>query len=225
MFERIWEFFSGSETLLDDAWRSTGEMLVNCETMYEMVIQALSDEASDNVLTEVHGMDQCLNDDQREVRKMVFEHLATSNNVDIVHGLELTAIVIDLERIGDYTKNIGEIATMLPGPMEFGKYDEALDRVHEIVTRMFELTRQAVCLRSPEKGRAAMDLYPRVSRLCDRTMARVADLEEEGGQYDRSHLCLILLLRYLKRVSAHLKNVCSAIVNPFHQIGYRDGLP
>jgi hypothetical protein len=31
----------------------------------------------------------------------------------------------------------------------------------------------------------------------------------------------VLLLRYMKRVAAHLKNVCSAEVNPFHRIGYR----
>ena len=31
----------------------------------------------------------------------------------------------------------------------------------------------------------------------------------------------VLMLRYLKRVAAHLRNVCSAEVNPFHRIGYR----
>ena len=31
-----------------------------------------------------------------------------------------------------------------------------------------------------------------------------------------------LYLRYLKRMSAHLKNVATSIVNPFHRIGFRE---
>jgi len=29
-------------------------------------------------------------------------------------------------------------------------------------------------------------------------------------------------LRYLKRVSAHLKNVATSVVNPYHRIGYKE---
>jgi hypothetical protein len=29
-------------------------------------------------------------------------------------------------------------------------------------------------------------------------------------------------MRYLKRVSAHLKNVASSVVNPYHRIGFRE---
>jgi hypothetical protein len=31
-----------------------------------------------------------------------------------------------------------------------------------------------------------------------------------------------LYLRYLKRMSAHVKNVATSIVNPFHRIGFRE---
>jgi hypothetical protein len=31
-----------------------------------------------------------------------------------------------------------------------------------------------------------------------------------------------LYLRYLKRVSAHLKNVATSVVNPYHRIGFRE---
>jgi hypothetical protein len=31
----------------------------------------------------------------------------------------------------------------------------------------------------------------------------------------------VLYLRYLKRVSAHLKNIASSVVNPFDRIGFR----
>ena len=31
-----------------------------------------------------------------------------------------------------------------------------------------------------------------------------------------------LYLRYLKRMSAHLKNVATSVVNPYHRIGFRE---
>ena len=34
--------------------------------------------------------------------------------------------------------------------------------------------------------------------------------------------CLALYIRYLKRVCAHLRNISTSIVNPFHRIGFRE---
>ena len=42
-----------------------------------------------------------------------------------------------------------------------------------------------------------------------------------GETIEKSMLGLALLLRYVKRVAAHLKNICTAISNPFPAIGYR----
>ena len=228
MFDKIWEMLRSSESLLDEAWNDCRNMLVLSRQMYELVIPALTQEANEAVLARVHAMDQQLNDQQREVRKKVFQHLALGRGSELLRGFELTAIVIDLERIGDYTKNIGELADMLREPMVFGSYQDRFDDLHSTVTEMFELTNEALAERSQEKAKDAMNLYPKVSRLCDETMRAVISGEGEGDErrdcFERSHLGLVLLLRYLKRVGAHLKNVCSALVNPFHQIGFRDGL-
>ena len=32
----------------------------------------------------------------------------------------------------------------------------------------------------------------------------------------------VLYLRYLKRISAHLKNVATSVVNPYYRIGFRE---
>lgn len=228
MFDKLWEVLSNSETLLDEAWRDCRAMLVQCRQMYEIVIPALTQQTSERILAKVHQMDHELNNQQRDVRKKVFEHLAVSRGSELLRGFELTAIVIDLERIGDYTKNIGELTDMLRQPMIFTYYQEAFDEIHALVTEMFELTNEAIAQRSKEKAKAAMDLYPAVSRLCDDTLRAVLSGESPSGEQcdiKRAHLGLVLLIRYLKRVAAHLKNVCSALVNPFHQIGFRDGLP
>lgn len=223
MLDRILEIFRGSETLLDEAWGEAEQMLVTCQQMYQLSTQAILQEDSQSVRSQVGDMDVKINEAQRSVRKKVFHHIAVSRTSDVVHGLELAAIVIDLERIGDYTKNIGELFELVDGPIELAEFADAVRSVDELVTRMFSLTEQAIAQRSAVKGKAAMDLYPRVSRLCDRKTRKLVS-QGTDGSIPSSHVGVVLLVRYLKRVAAHLKNVCSALVNPFHQIGYRDGL-
>ena len=55
-------------------------------------------------------------------------------------------------------------------------------------------------------------------------MERLVAQDEEADSVQRSAICLVILMRYIKRVASHLKNVCSAVVNPFHQIGFRPGV-
>jgi len=44
------------------------------------------------------------------------------------------------------------------------------------------------------------------------------DVEDLGpGDYAAA----ALYLRYLKRIAAHLSNIASSVVNPFHRIGYK----
>ena len=33
----------------------------------------------------------------------------------------------------------------------------------------------------------------------------------------------VLIMRYFKRVNAHLKNSATSVINPFHEIGFRPG--
>jgi len=37
----------------------------------------------------------------------------------------------------------------------------------------------------------------------------------------REYAALALYTRYLKRPAAHLSNIASSLVNPFHRIGYK----
>ena len=49
------------------------------------------------------------------------------------------------------------------------------------------------------------------------------EIKGEGTPQDPTDaICLALYIRYLKRICAHLRNIASSIVNPFHRIGYRE---
>jgi phosphate uptake regulator len=50
----------------------------------------------------------------------VLKHLAVTGGMNIIPGLILTSVVIDLERIGDYTKNITDLAVAHPRRLSAG---------------------------------------------------------------------------------------------------------
>ena len=74
-----------------------------------------------------------------------------------------------------------------------------------------------------ELGREAMDMQANLARECDTLTDKLLSDTELCG---REAIIRALLIRFLKRVSAHLKNVASSLVNPYHKLGYKpDGTP
>ena len=65
-------------------------------------------------------------------------HLSISGTEDIIPGLVLVSIIIDIERIGDYTKNIVELALNHPAPLKGGNFEEELIKVEEKMKDMFD---------------------------------------------------------------------------------------
>lgn len=219
--ERLWEILLSKESLLDEARRECLRMLDLCREMFGIVLEAIKDPVDHEVKERVARMDKVVNREQRDVRKKVFEHLAISRGRDLLEGLRITCMVIDVERIGDYSKNIGELVEMLPGRLEFEEYEDRFQEVRSLTLDLFDLTKNAIADNDEDKAKEAMRIYDRVSKLCDGTIHDVIQGATLGETVEKRYLGLVLMLRYMKRVGAHLKNMASAVVNPFHSIGYR----
>jgi phosphate uptake regulator len=165
----------------------------------------------------LYRIDRQLNELQIAIRRRILEHLAINPAQDINASFVLAILVIDLERIGDYAKNLDEIAKHYPEPISGGAFD-ALHPMAERVKEMFTQTKIAITQNDTELARRVMadqaDLAMQADRLMDQ-LIESKDISVKEG------IVAALLSRYLKRVSAHLKNVASSVVNPYHRIGYR----
>ena len=165
----------------------------------------------------LYRIDRQLNELQIAIRRRILEHLAINPAQDINASFVLAILVIDLERIGDYAKNLDEIAKHYPEPISGGAFD-ALHPMAERVKEMFTQTKIAITESDEELARRVMadqaDLAMQADRLMDRLIESKDVSVKEG-------IVAALLSRYIKRVSAHLKNVASSVVNPYHRIGYR----
>jgi phosphate transport system protein len=215
-FVHIWK----KTTLLSEATDTCTEMLRTGLRMFQYSMRVLLD--NEKEVEDIYAIDREMNRHEISVRRKVAEHLAVNPEQDYVAALFLSTIVGDIERIGDYCKNVIELAHHYPEKLE-GPY---IDRIREIeaeVTRLHTMTVEAFEQGDSELGRKAMELQAELSRQCDALTDKLLAETEMPG---RDAVIRALLLRFLKRVSAHLKNVASSLVNPYHKLGYKpDGSP
>ncbi len=221
MWKDLWNILSRGETLLDEARTESIGMLDQARTMFETVLQAIVGEADDGLRNGIREQDKILNEKQQIVRTKVFEHLAVSKGSGLLSGLVLTAVVIDLERIGDYTKNVGEVVAWMPGALDFGEHSQAFESITERTRKLFAKTRAAFVDHDPEAARDHVEYYQGISHDADGLLKQIMESGAPDDTVQKSTLALVMLLRYMKRVAAHLKNICTAVANPFPRIGFR----
>ena len=197
------------------------EMIHTAKEMYVVVQRALHEREDPNVRARVKGMDQAVNHVQADVRRRVYRHLALSRERDLLSALQLHDIVNEIERVGDYSKNIAELVDMLSGPVDWGEREQGMRATHHDVLKMFDETFTCIEKGDRDAGRRCDELYGSVARYCDALLEEVVtEGDEDTERVARSHLSLVLMLRYTKRVAAHLRNAALTITNPYHRLGY-----
>ena len=146
-------------------------------------------------------------------------HLAVSSQKDVSAALVMTSIVIDVERIGDYTKNIEDLAERHPKRLNAGKYEATLTKLEDEVRSKFEAVTSAFKVYDIEKASGVMDEHRSITKQCDIIVNELVT-EPNTEMPSNDLVALALFIRYLKRISSHLTNIVSSVVNPFEKLGF-----
>jgi len=217
MFKEILSIWKKKD-LFSQAFEESVEMLKVDKEMFEEAVKSLRTSDTGEYAEDVFNKDKLINKYQRDVRKKVLTHLVMSGKIEIPSGLVLVSIVIDIERIGDYTKNIMDLALAHKTKLHAGSFEKELKNKESKVTQFFDMTIDAFSKSNRDTARIVMIDYKKISGYCDRT---INSLIEDANEFTPSDaVTLALYLRYLKRIAAHLHNICTSVVNPFHRIGY-----
>jgi phosphate transport system protein len=219
MWQQIKNFWK-SVNLLEESWIKSIEMLKICEDMFQEAHKALR-EAKERVnLEQLRKKDKLVNKYLRDIRKNVITHLSVQAPKGLPEGLVLVSIGVDIERIGDYSKNIAELATFQQKKLNLGTYKEDIKKIETAVLDSFQ--RVNICLKegNPEKALHIMKDYKDINKLCDSLIEKIIQVKDSKLSSGES-ASLALYLRALKRLNSHLINIASGVVNPFHRIGFK----
>jgi phosphate uptake regulator len=219
MFKQIFNMFK-ADSLYEQALGECHEMLDIDLTMFKASIESLRKSDSADINIDIFSMDKKINAFERDVRRKVMTHLAIGGKEDISSGLVLVSVVIDIERIGDYTKNIYDLAVNHSKKLNGGSTEDRLAEIEKISFKLFEDTIDAFKNQDIEKARGLMGSYKENISIQsdaitnDIIAGKISDLDTGSAS------AVGLYARYLKRIAAHSRNLISSIVNPFEKIGY-----
>lgn len=194
-------------------------MLDMCQKMVDASVQSLRHSDNADIEIDLYEMDRKVNSFERDVRRKVMTHLSMGNTADISSGLALVSVVIDLERIGDYSKNIHDLAVSHPKRLDAGEFEEQLSKIEAVALENFRRTVTAFKEGDMVEARRLMEEYKEdISKHVRDQETRL--VSGESSLPAAEAVTVALYGRFLKRIAAHSRNLVSSIVNPFDRIGY-----
>lgn len=218
MFRNLMDFWKGRH-FLEEVYADFREMLEHAEEMFAMVCRTLLDNVNQPGLKQkIHDADKEINTLQKRMRKRIIEHLALQPKVDVSVCLALMSLVKDGERLGDYCKNLCEVAELLNEPLDMTEYTGYFGELHNEIAALFAQTQAAVFDADEESARSAWNVENSLAKKCDAIITTLAAAPLSANRA----VCLALMARHFKRIVAHLANIATSTILPLSDIDYFD---
>jgi phosphate uptake regulator len=206
---------------LDSVEEKVQAMFRHDRREFDLAVAALlGDAVANDVRGELRATDQQVNQLEREIRRELLVHASVFGGIDSPSVLVYMSIVKDIERVGDYAKNLLDLA--LDGA-RLGELADAAEwrRVAADVAQMIDGTGAAFRTRDGGRCRALRMRGDALLHRCDEEVSVLIRRDDPGPQA----VARALAWRYLKRVVAHLMNVLSAVIMPLDRLDYFDEDP
>lgn len=157
---------------------------------------------------------------QRKIRKRVMLHLSVqANSPDLPYCLVLISLIKDVERIGDYAKDLSEIrapgAPALPAAPTAQELRQIRAGIEEVMGAISEVF-------ATSDHEQAKELIGRGRELTERCDALLRTMAAQGEYDAATHTAIVLGTQYYKRLCGHVLNVLSSTVVPLHRLDYYD---
>jgi len=166
---------------------------------------------------DLYARDREINDLVVDIRKKLVEHLNISTSHSVGGELVFLKVITDIERVGDYSKNILDLAKLLKEPFTQKAYYKILKDLLPLMESFFDKSEHALFDGAVDEATDVIQGHLKVNQVCEKLLEDLISDEEVKAP---EGIALALTARYFKRVSSHLKNVASTAVNPFPHIGY-----
>lgn len=202
---------------LDTVEQQITEMLASCQDTFRLATSAVFGEEDVTIAgDQLEETDKDLNRTERAIRRELLVH-GTVRGAEVDLGLMLAymSIAKDIERIGDYCKNIWNLAQM---GVSFREADD-LEELTKHRMRVAALLERALRAFSEQDGDAVHELIPAIREDLQHYDAHIIQFVSSDlpGRYSAPRA---LWYRYLKRISAHLSNTLSSIVMPVDRLDF-----
>lgn len=214
---------------LIDMWRSDGqkelcsaidefaEMIGDVEFVFNKSWEIFTGEKSvEENKDQVVERDIAVNKHERSIRRHLVEHLAINPRHDAPGCLAMMSIVKDAERMGDYAKNIMDLAEQVGGKQTDYKYYGKLQSIQIKVAGNLPKLKKAYVESSGSLATEILGTYAPIKEECKELLETLLDENIAA----REAVVTALVAKYLGRISSHLGNIASGIIYPLDKIDF-----
>ena len=140
----VLDFFrSGSEGSLEKIEQQVQEMLADNETTFALATDAVFGRVDpEGVGKELRKSDRQVNRGERSIRRELIVHAGVAGPADYPLMLVYMSIIKDIERVGDYSKNIWDLAVdgfALTGSSDESMWIDRFQRTQKLITETAEV--------------------------------------------------------------------------------------
>lgn len=215
------KFLGGGSEWLDRVEQKVRTMFAHDRREFDLALSALLGEVpAGAVNAELRSLDQAVNRLEREIRRELVVHASVHGAIDSPAVLVYMSVVKDIERLGDYAKNLLDLAR---DGADFSTLAGADDwrRLRAEISQLIADAGETFLARDVERARQlAASGGGYLAHFDERVSALVRGEGDPAQPVARA-----LAYRYLKRVVAHLMNVLSAVLMPIDKLDYYDEDP
>lgn len=218
----VLEFFrSPRKSTLDDVEATLVRMLHDGRTVYDTASAAVfGGGKSKKTKREVRSTDREINAAQSEVRRSLVIHATTHGSIDVPLVLAYMSVVKDVERVGDYAKNLYDLAKYGADFTEWPDLAD-LEQLRDAVGNLIDDTAQTFGDHDAERAASLID---KADGFLSDYDARIAAEYHSAGPASNA-VARALYFRYLQRITAHLMNLLTSITRPIDQLDHYDEAP
>ena len=201
---------------LERMWTEFGQMLDAGRHVFDTAANALLGGTDVEVIRkDLFKTDKRINRAERKIRREIVVHASVHGATEFPACLVLMSIVKDAERVGDYGKNLFDLAEIAPRPPE-GEHRDCLVRLKDRISQMMATCREIFDSNDKQAATELIVEAKNIEDFCDekvRTLVR-------GTTPDQMAPAYVLAYRYFKRVTSHVRNVASSVVQPVHKLDF-----
>ncbi|MCD6414161.1 MAG: PhoU domain-containing protein [Candidatus Diapherotrites archaeon] len=216
VFKDIVDAFTKSN-MVKQTYEEVGEMHHELERMFKEARNCL---VGGGTINKVVEEDVLVNKKQIHIRKQIINYLAMNSAPDVTAALELVEIASEYERIGDYCKNLSQLETIYGINLSNDSPSKKIIEMTDLIEEEFHLVHDAVKYEDEK-----------LAKKCEKRHKEMKVLHQELIECIKKHPEMKAVKAavyssagtYCRRISAHLKNVSTAVTNPFPEMGFRLG--
>ncbi len=212
----IVNIIKGNKTL-ENIYEETGEMNRETKRIFLHAFDSLVKREAIS-LAELSDEDRKINRYEVDIREKILSYLAMTSAPSLNSTMVLTNTVVSYERIGDYSKAIASLGVNFPVTLnQESEYFKIINLIQETLVEEFDLTYEGFRDSDEEKAHQVVDSYRGIKSLHEALIARLSHDDQMDNNSAIVYACLGIFMR---RIGAHLKNICTSVLYPSPKFGF-----